>query len=184
MIFAIWRITLLNNSQRLYMIIAPKPDNEEQRLQALRDLLILDTSREERFDRITQFAQFEFDIPIVVISLVDEDRQWFKSTVGIDACSTSRDVAFCSHAILQDQIMVVEDATKDERFFDNPLVLNEPRIRFYAGAPLALPTGEKLGTLCLIDQKPNTLDEVDLSILSSLRKLVMEELLSKPENSN
>lgn len=165
------------------MIIAPKPDDEEKRLQALRDLLILDTTTEERFDRITQFARFEFDVTIVLITLIDEDRQWFKSAVGIDACGTSRDVAFCSHAILQDNIMMIEDATQDERFFDNPLVLGEPHIRFYAGAPLALPTGEKLGTLCLIDQKPNTLDAVDLSILSSLRKMVVAELLSKPENS-
>lgn len=165
------------------MIIAPKPENEEKRLQALRDLLILDTSTEERFDRITRFAKFEFDVPIVVISLIDEDRQWFKSIVGLDVCSTSRDIAFCSHAILQENIMVVEDATQDERFFDNPLVLSEPHIRFYAGAPLTLPTGEQLGTLCLIDQKPNTLDEVDLSILSTLRKMVVAELLTKPENN-
>lgn len=164
------------------MIIAPKPDNEDKRLQALRDLLILDTTSEERFDRITQFAKFEFDVPIVVISLVDDDRQWFKSVIGLDVCSTSRDVAFCSHAILQDNIMIVEDATKDERFFDNPLVTGEPHIRFYAGAQLAMPTGEKVGTLCLIDQKPGTLDEVDLTILSSLRRLVVEELLTKPEN--
>lgn len=164
------------------MIIAPKPENEEKRLQALRDLLILDSSTEERFDRITQFAKFEFDVPIVVISLIDEDRQWFKSKVGLEACSTSRDVAFCSHAILQDHIMMVEDATKDERFFDNPLVIGAPFIKFYAGAQLVMPTGEKLGTLCLIDQKPNTLDEVDLTILSSLRAIVVEELLNKAEN--
>ncbi len=165
------------------MIIAPKPDNEDKRLQALRELLILDTTSEERFDRITQFAKFEFDMPIVVISLVDDDRQWFKSVIGLDVCSTSRDVAFCSHAILQDNIMIVEDATKDERFFDNPLVTGEPYIRFYAGAPLAMPSGERVGTLCLIDQKPNTLDEVDLSILSSLRRMVVEELLTKPEKN-
>jgi GAF domain-containing protein len=165
------------------MISAPKPENEDKRLQALRDLLILDTSTEERFDRITQFARFEFDVPIVLISLIDEDRQWFKSTVGLDVCSTSRDIAFCSHAILQDSIMMVEDATKDVRFFDNPLVLSSPHIRFYAGAPLTLPTGENLGTLCLIDQKPNTLDALDLSIFSTLRNMVVAELLNKNNDS-
>lgn len=161
------------------MIIAQIPESEDRRLQALKDLLILDTTREERFDRITKFASFEFDVPIVLISLIDKDRQWFKSTIGLEVCSTSRDVSFCSHAILQENIMVIEDASKDERFFDNPLVLNEPHVRFYAGAPLTLPTGEKIGTLCLIDQKPNTLDEDDLSILSSLRQMVIAELTSK-----
>jgi GAF domain-containing protein len=160
------------------MIIAAKSKDEEKRLQALRDLLILDTPPEERFDRITQFARFEFDVSIVVISLVDEERQWFKSIVGLDACSTSRDIAFCAHAILQDNIMVVEDALKDERFFDNPLVIGEPYIRFYAGAPLTLPTGEKIGTLCLIDQKPNSLNKLELSILSTLRQMVISELLA------
>lgn len=164
------------------MIIAPKPDNEDQRLKALRDLLILDTSPEERFDRITQFASFEFEVPIVLITLIDDDRQWFKSHVGIDVCGTSREVSFCSHAILKDETMLVEDATKDDRFFDNPLVLSEPHIRFYAGAPLTLPTGESLGTLCLIDVKPRVLDKSDLSILSSLRKMVVEQLVAINEN--
>lgn len=163
------------------MIIASIPKDEEKRLQALRDLLILDTPPEERFDRIAEFARFEFEVPIVIISLVDEERQWFKSVVGLDACSTSRDIAFCAHAILQDNIMVVEDATNDERFFDNPLVIGEPYIRFYAGAPLTLPSGEKMGTFCLIDQKPNSLDKVELSILSALRHMVISELLAVVE---
>lgn len=161
------------------MISAPIPENEDRRLQALKDLLVLDTTTEERFDRITKFASFEFDVPIVLISLIDENRQWFKSAVGLNTCSTSRDIAFCSHAILQETIMVVEDATKDERFFDNPLVVGEPYIRFYAGAPLTLPTGETIGTLCLIDHKPNTIDDMDRSILSSLRHIVVAELLTK-----
>lgn len=161
------------------MISAPLPENEDRRLQVLRDLLVLDTTTEERFDRITKFASFEFDVPIVLISLIDKDRQWFKSSVGLDVCSTSRDIAFCSHAILQENIMIVEDASKDERFFDNPLVVGEPYIRFYAGAPIILPTGESIGTLCLIDQKTRTLDNLDMSILSSLRQMVTAELLSK-----
>jgi GAF domain-containing protein len=160
------------------MIVPPKPSNEKERLQALRDLLILDTPPEERFDRITQFASFEFDVPIVVISLVDEERQWFKSLVGLDACSTSRDISFCTHAILQDEILIIEDATKDERFFDNPLVLGDPHIRFYAGAQLILPKGEMVGTLCLIDQKPRIFDKTDMLILSTLRKMVVSELVA------
>jgi GAF domain-containing protein len=160
------------------MVVAPKPDNEIARIKALRDLLILDTLPEERFDRITEFARNEFDVPIVLISLIDSDRQWFKSKVGIHVCGTTRDVSFCSHAILQEAIMVVENATEDTRFFDNPLVVGEPHIRFYAGAQLRLQSGEHLGTLCLIDTKPHTLDEDDLSILSSLRTMVVEELMT------
>jgi len=165
------------------MIIANKAIDEEKRLQALRGLLILDTSPEERFDRITEFASFEFDVPIVLISLVDEKRQWFKSFTGITACETSRDVSFCAHAILLDEIMVVEDATKDERFFDNPLVTNEPYIRFYAGASLVMSTGEKVGTLCLIDKKPKKLSQMELSILSSLRYMVITELITRKDQT-
>jgi GAF domain-containing protein len=159
------------------MIKPAKPINEEQRLQALRDLLILDTKPEERFDRITEFASFEFEVPIVLISLVDDNRQWFKSFTGINTCETSRDVSFCAHAILQDEIMIVEDATKDERFFDNPLVTGDPHVCFYAGAALTLKTGEKIGTLCLIDQKPKQLSQTELSIFSSLRNMVIAELM-------
>ncbi|CAG0950302.1 hypothetical protein MTYP_00153 [Methylophilaceae bacterium] len=159
------------------MIIPQKPENEDQRLQALRSLLILDTTHEERFDRITQFACFEFDVPIALVSLVDEHRQWFKSFVGIDACETSRDISFCAHAILEDCVMVVEDAIRDERFHDNPLVISDPFIRFYAGAPLTLPTGERVGTLCLIDRKPRSFDSTDLSILVTLSHMVVAELV-------
>lgn len=161
------------------MIIAKLPDNEKKRLKALKNLLILDTAPEDRFDLITKFACFEFNVPIALVSLIDKDRQWFKSIVGSDVCSTPRDIAFCAHAILEENIMVVEDATKDERFFDNPLVISEPYIRFYAGAPLELPSGERVGTLCLIDYKHKTLDDVDMSILSSLRKMVVAELVLK-----
>jgi len=163
------------------MITPAKPSDENTRLQALRDLLILDTLPEERFDRIAKFAKFEFDVPIVLISLVDSDRQWFKSVVGFNGCSTSRDDSFCAHAILQDAIMVVEDATQDERFFDNPYVSAEPHIVFYAGAQLVLPGGAKIGTLCLIDHKPKTLDETDLLILSTLRQMVVAELIDNAE---
>ncbi len=155
------------------------PPNEVDRLQALRQLLILDTPPEERFDRIAAFAASEFDMPIVLLSLVDENRQWFKARIGLDTCETDRGVSFCSHAILQDEAMVVPDVALDDRFFDNPLVVGAPHIKFYAGAQLTLPGGEKIGTLCLIDRVPRQLDDIDLAILGTLRDLAMEELLRR-----
>ena len=161
----------------------PRPANEPDRLQALRQLLILDTPPEERFDRLTAFAAQEFDVPTALLSLIDDDRQWFKSRVGVDSCETPRSISFCGHAILQDDIMVVPDVKQDERFFDNPLVTGEPHIQFYAGAPLKLPGGQNVGTLCLIDNKPRTLDEIDLAILSSLRDLAVEELVRREQGA-
>ena len=161
------------------MIKAPIPPDETDRLQALRQLLILDTPPEERFDRIVQFAANELDVPMALITLVDAERQWFKARVGLDACETARETSFCGHAIMKDEIMLVADATLDERFHDNPVVTSEPHVRFYAGAPLQLPTGEKVGTLCVIDSTPRQMDAVDLAILSSLRDLVVEELVHR-----
>ncbi len=158
------------------MIIAPIPADEAERLQALRELLILDTAPEERFDRLTAFAADEFDVPIATVTLVDAERQWFKSQVGLAICETSRDASFCAHTIHLSDIMVVEDALRDLRFFDNPLVTGDPFIRFYAGAPLVLASGATVGSFCLIDTKPRTLDEMDLSILRSLRDLAASEL--------
>lgn len=163
------------------MHIAAKPDNEAARLAALHELLILDTPPEERFDKITRFAASEFDMPIVLITLLDTRRQWFKARVGIDVCETGRDISFCSHAILRDEIMVVEDTLQDPRFADNPLVTGAPHIRFYAGAPLTLPAGLRLGTLCLIDRQPRTLDALDLGILGTLRDLAVMELARTEE---
>lgn len=165
------------------MIVAPKPSNETSRLDTLRNLLILDTEPEQRFDRITEFARFEFDVSTVLISLIDSDRQWFKSKVGLNACETSRDISFCGHAILENKIMIVEDASKDERFHDNPLVIGEPYIRFYAGAQLELEDGVILGTLCLIDNKPRSLDTAEIQILSALRTMVVEELKNTESRS-
>ena len=158
------------------MKTAPIPLHDQQRLQALRELLILDTPTEERFDKIVAFAASEFDMPIALISLVDENRQWFKSKVGLAACETSRDISFCGHALESTDFLVVPDTHLDERFSDNPLVVGAPFIRFYAGAPLMLPSGHVAGTLCLIDPKPRTLDPLDLSILGALRDLVLHEL--------
>lgn len=157
----------------------PRPAHEDDRLQALRQLLVLDTPPEERFDRLTTFAAQEFDVPIVLLSLVDAQRQWFKSRVGLDLCETARGISFCAHAILADEPMVVPDALLDARFADNPLVTGEPHIRFYAGAPLKMPDGQNIGTLCLIDRAPRQLDTVDLAILSSLRDLAVEELVRR-----
>ena len=161
------------------MLAAPIPANDAQRLDALRELLILDTPPEERFDRIVQFAAEEFDMPMVLISLVDESRQWFKARVGIDACQTDRETSFCGHAIHRPELFIIEDALQDTRFFDNPFVTGEPEVRFYAGAPLQLPGGEIVGTLCLIDSRPRRLDDLDKAIFSSLRELVVGELVGQ-----
>ncbi|HMN93910.1 MAG TPA: GAF domain-containing protein [Hydrogenophaga sp.] len=159
------------------MIAAPIPDYDSQRLKALRKLLILDTPPEERFDRIAQFARMEFDMPMALVSLVDRDRQWFKSNFGVEVGETPRDISFCGHAILERNILLVPDALKDERFHDNPLVVNKPWVRFYAGAVLRMPYGMALGTLCVMDTRPREMDSVDLAILGSLRDLVVEEMV-------
>lgn len=159
----------------------PVPPNETERLETLRQLLILDTPPEERFDRITAFAQREFEVPTVLVSLVDGERQWFKSKVGLGACETPRSISFCGHAILQNEVMVVNDARTDPRFADNPLVTGDPFIRFYAGAPLVLPSGHAVGTLCLISPETRTYDHVDEAIHRALRDLVVEELQRRGE---
>lgn len=152
------------------------PDNERLRLDALRRMAILDTSAEERFDRITRMARNMFDVPISLVSLVDEDRQWFKSCCGLPVPETPRDISFCGHAILGDDLFVVEDATRDLRFADNPLVSGDPHIRFYAGSPLQIGEGYKLGTLCIIDRKPRLLDERQRDLLTDLAGMVEREL--------
>jgi diguanylate cyclase (GGDEF)-like protein len=152
------------------------PMNEASRLDTLRALKILDTSPEERFDRLTRLAKRLFGVPIALISLVDADRQWFKSCQGLDVCETARDVSFCGHAILDDEILMVPDALLDQRFHDNPLVTGDPRIRFYAGCPLRVPNGSKLGTLCLIDVEPRSLDAGDLELLRDLTRMAEQEI--------
>ena len=161
------------------MTPAPIPADDEARLRVLRELLILDTPPEERFDRLVEFAADEFDVPIALISLVDKDRQWFKARVGLDACETSREISFCGHAIMQDDLFEVLDAVLDPRFADNPLVVGDPFIRFYIGAPLALPDGAKVGTLCLIDIKPREFDALDHALLRTLRDLAVAELIGQ-----
>lgn len=153
---------------------AKKPANETERLAALERLDILDTLPQRIFDDITLLASTICGTPIALISLVDAERQWFKSRVGLEATQTSREVAFCSHAILEpEQVMVVEDATLDERFHDNPLVRDAPEIRFYAGAPIMTDDGFALGTVCVIDREARTLSASQQDALRSLSRLVI-----------
>ncbi len=152
------------------------PANEAERLAALHALKVLDTPAEARFDRITRVAQRHFDVPIALVSLVDEGRQWFKSCQGLDATETSRDISFCGHAILNDAILIVPDATEDPRFADNPLVTGSPNIRFYAGTPLHAPGGERVGTLCVIDTQRRAFGAGDIAMLRDLADCVEEEL--------
>lgn len=158
------------------MIKPPTPVDELLRLETLRNLKILDTNPEERFDRVTRLAKRVFGTPIALVSLVDSERQWFKSRQGLDATETHRDISFCGHAILDDEILVVEDAHADERFSDNPLVTSNPNIRFYAGYPLNGPEGAKIGTLCIIDREPREMSAEDLQLLRELGGMVEEEL--------
>jgi len=152
------------------------PVDEAARLDTLRSLNILDSPPEERFDRLTRLAKRLFGVPIALISLVDANRQWFKSCQGLNASATPRDVSFCGHAILGDDILMIPDALLDERFRDNPLVVNDPKIRFYAGCPLTFANGSKLGTLCLIDQEPRELDEHDRNLLRDLARMAVQEI--------
>jgi len=158
------------------MIKPPYPRNEAERIQVLRDLLILDTAPEERFDSITAYAQSRFAVEIALVSLVDTARQWFKSSCGLTATETPREISFCGHAILQNEVMVVPNALNDARFADNPLVTGPPNIRFYAGAPLKLSSGYTVGTLCIIDSKPKRMDEEELEHLRVLAHMVSMEL--------
>ncbi|HCE2599650.1 sensor domain-containing diguanylate cyclase [Vibrio parahaemolyticus] len=154
------------------------PDNEAERLHALRALEILDTSSEERFDRITRMAKRMFGVPISLVSLVDENRQWFKSAQGIDVTETPREISFCGHAINDDGLFIIPNAIDDKRFCDNPLVTDHPNIRFYAGYPLKLRHGVNIGTLCLIDNKPREMDEEDCLLLQDLGTMIEQEIKS------
>ncbi|CAN5597020.1 hypothetical protein BH10ACT1_BH10ACT1_17640 [soil metagenome] len=156
---------------------APEHRDEQGRLEALHALGLLDTAPEERFDRIVRLAAAVFDVPMATVSLIDEDRQWFKSKLGLGEGETSRDVAFCAHAIVDErsETMVVPDARADDRFADNPLVTGDPNIRFYAGHVVHSPNGMPMGTLCVIDRKPREFDDVQRQVLADLAALVEEE---------
>ncbi|SRR5581483_3236885 len=157
-------------------MIAPLPKNEKKRLEVLWHYEVLDSVPEEVFDDLTELAASICEAPVALISLVDENRQWFKSKIGISATETSRDVSFCAHAILQEGLFIIPDASKDERFAGNPLVTSEPHIRFYAGSPLITPDGYPLGTLCVLDKVPHTLREDQKRALRILSRVVMTQL--------
>ena len=152
------------------------PLDETQRLMSLHSLRILDTPSEERYDRITRMAKRLFNVEICLVSLVDSERQWFKSRQGLDACETSREISFCGHAILSDEPFIVNDASLDERFADNPLVTDAPFIRFYAGHPIKHPDGYRIGTLCIIDPNPREFGDEDVESLSDLAAMVEDEV--------
>lgn len=154
----------------------PMDPIEERRLAALAKLGILDTPPEERFDRLVRIARKVYNVKIALFSIVDEERQWFKAKDGLEPRETHRSFAFCDHAIRQEKPFIVEDASKDPRFRNNPLVTGGPQIRFYAGIPVREPGGYKLGTVCIIDDKPRDIREVDLDVLRTLASLIEDEL--------
>ena len=155
-----------------------RADDEASRLAALHALRLLDTPREERFDRYTRLAAGMADVPVALISLVDEERQWFKSCFGFDIEETSREISFCAHAILQRELFVIPDTLLDPRFADNPVVSRDPRVRFYAGQPLVLPSGHCIGTLCVVDVRPRMLSDKQTEMLKDLADLVVKEALA------
>ncbi len=155
---------------------APIPSNEKERLDAVMALKILDTSAEERFDRITKMATRIFNVPISTVTIVDSNREWFKSCEGLDNTEGERAISFCGHAMLEDGIFVIPDATKDDRFKDNPMVIGEPYIRFYAGVPLRDYAGNKIGTFCIKDHKPKDLSDDGKQNLKDLAAWVELEM--------
>jgi diguanylate cyclase (GGDEF)-like protein len=164
------------------MIKPDTPENEAERLHALKALQILDTPHEERFDRVTRIAKRMFGVSISLVSLIDKDRQWFKSKQGFETTETTettetpRDISFCGHTINQDGLFIVSNATEDERFFDNPLVTDTPYIRFYAGYPLKTRNGLKIGTLCLFDDSPRQMNEEDQQLFKDLGAMIEQEI--------
>ncbi|MCG8380060.1 MAG: diguanylate cyclase, partial [Proteobacteria bacterium] len=157
------------------------PSDESERLEELYALEILDTAADERYDQWTRLAAAVLDVPIALISLVDKERQWFKSKTGIDASETPRDISFCGHAIHLDDFLIVPDATKDPRFAENPLVAGDPNIKFYAGAVIRGPSGKKIGTCCIIDREPREIGTREKEILQMLGGIIEWEIRTEFE---
>lgn len=157
------------------MITPPIPEDEQERLAALRALDILDTPTEERFDRITRVISDIYQVPIAYVAMVDANRQWFKSSCGLKMKETGRDVSFCGHTILQEHALIIPDAKKDPRFADNPMVINEPYMRFYVGHPVRA-MGEKVGTLCLAGREPRDVSREELTLLEEFVAMVEHEI--------
>jgi hypothetical protein len=155
---------------------APLPINETKRIKVLWQYDVLDTVPEEVFDELAELAALICGAPIALISMVDENRQWFKSKVGVSVAETHRDISLCAHAILQNDLFIIADATKDKRFKDNPFVTAGPKVRFYAGAPLVTPDGQALGTLCVLDRVPRVLTDNQKQALRVLARHVMTQL--------
>lgn len=162
---------------------APLPEHEQRRQLALRRFHILDTPREQSFDDLAQLAKLICNTPMALITLIDDDRQWFKSCLGMEGTETPRDLAFCAHAIIRpEQLLIVEDAQQDVRFADHPAVTGEPYIRFYAGAPLVTEEGDALGTLCVVDTEPRQLSQLQVETLKLLARQVMQLLQLRATN--
>jgi hypothetical protein len=155
---------------------APLPPDEEDRLASVYRLGLLDTKPEERFDRHTRIAAAAFGAPIALVTLIDRERQWYKAHHGLEFTETSRDMGFCSHAILQDEPLVVNDALRDDRFADNPAVVGDPHVRFYAGIPLHASDGARVGAFCIVDSKPRSMSDAQLSMLKEMARLIEDEL--------
>ena len=168
---------------------APVPADEERRLAALESLAILDTGSEGRFDRLTRLAAALFDVPIAMINLVGRERTWFKSCIGmpgtvVNQSDSPRESSFCAHVVYSRAVMIVPDMLRDPRFADNPLVVGEPHVRFYAGAPLILDDGSCVGTLCLIDMRARAIEGTSIKLLEDLRDLALQELEPKDHSSS
>lgn len=155
---------------------APVPANEKARLEALHRYRVLDTEPERAFDDVTKLASYICGTPMALVTLLDKDRQWFKSKVGIESSETSRDIAFCAHTLYQGKLMIVENAVEDERFKANPYVTGDPHVRFYAGAPLLTSEGHGLGSLCVLDRKPRQLDPGQIAALEALSRTIVTTL--------
>ena len=145
---------------------------------AVHETALLDTPPEERFDRITRKAREQFGVPVSYVALVDKDRQWFKSKQGLEADETSRDIAFCAHAINEEKPLVIPDSRLDPRFSENPLATGQENVRFYAGAPLRSPQGQAVGTFCIVDHKPRELSPEELASLKDMAREVEAEIWS------